>query len=272
MKLGVGVNIFSGIEFLKPSLINLRKCVDYIVGIYDPVSLTGEEAPSYYIPLLNLLKEEKLFDVLIENEFTPITKFTGSDCCIRIQQLKRKKYERARCVALQKKCSHFLGIDTDEFYDERQLNNIKGLIEKSNYDVTICCLFDYVHSPLYRSKDVSKLHVPFIFKCDLPFNGFSYPVLVDYSRTVKAKNFHIFNKDDVIMHHMTGVRYNKLEMKRKFQGHSHFNGSGEKDKKAFLEFVNSVNELKYDKVEDKFGILKYWKDEFTPFYNKYMMV
>jgi len=82
MKLGVGYIAFTGAEFLKPSLQNIRPFADHIVVVYSNISHTGDSAPKYLEPLVKGLEEEGLIDELICLDMTPT--FVGdSDLMMR---------------------------------------------------------------------------------------------------------------------------------------------------------------------------------------------
>jgi hypothetical protein len=259
MKLGVGVNIFSGLELLEPALLQIREHVHYIVGVFDRVSFEGDQPPPYYFSLLEILKNKGLIDDLIEHTFN-ITYVP-----LEAQSLQREKSELGRKRALENECTHYLNMDCDEFYNARQFK--ESLQKAKDYEFTITCLFDYVKSPICRAKTISKLHCPFLIDINKRYMPCNYPVLLDLSRTVSTNNYYIFNPDDLVMHHFTGVRFNEIEIERKFQGHSHYMRMNESNRLDFYKILKGVDSSNYIQVEDQFNILKYWNTEFSNIYN-----
>lgn len=264
MKLGIGYLIFSGAELLKPAIQQVRKHAHYIVGLYSLKSNEGFDAPLYLEPLMKKLKKEGLFDEIIQTE--PEFSFDP----VRLQYLHRIRYNQGRIICGQNNCSHYMVCDSDEFYDTAQFG--KFLLKKRNSSFYISNILEYVKNPLFVSKGVSKLYVPFIHKIQLEYNPKHYSVLMDLSRTVISDDYTILTKEEMIMHHMTAVRFNKKELRRKFQGHSHFMRIGQD---GFNKYENAIynadkNDAYLKLDEDKFGIIKYWKEEFQDFYKYYM--
>lgn len=262
MKLGIGLNIFSSVELLKPALLQVRKFAYHIVGVFNKTSFNGDPAPDYYLPLLQQLLEEKLIDRLVEHHITP-TKVP-----IQMQKMQREKYEIARRVLVEKGCSHLLNMDCDEFWEKENFANAMNFVSK--YSFSISNLWNYVGTPCYRERTVAKLHVPFIQKSNHIMQPWHFPQLLDLSRTIETSNFIVIPSNIICMHHMTGVRFNELELQRKFQGHAHFLGEGSSGRSDYIQRMRNPNKDIYDEVPDRFGILEYWKNEFTPFYQKYM--
>lgn len=262
MKLGVGFNIFNGEEFLKPALLNVQGIADVVIVMYSSVSLTGTNSSPFLQPLINNLKKERLIDVAIECK-SEIYK-DGS----LIQNGKRKKYEVGRKIAQQMGCTHFMLRDCDEFYDKLRLK--KALSYLNQYDLLIAPIYDYIGNPPMRSKNITKLKVPVAHRCDLRYQACQYPVLMDLGRTVLTPRYKILYSDELVMHHFTGTRYNAKEVKRKFEGHSHFTRLGTSEQNTYIQRIMNPEPVLYDKVrEDCFGILRYWETEWKLFYEQY---
>lgn len=261
MKIGAGFNVFSGGEFLKPTLLNIREQADFIVVMYQLVSITATKAPHYLMPLLKQLKSEGLVDKLIECK--PNIFNTG----IKVQDAKRIKYEIGRQECIRQGCTHFMLRDCDEFYDPQQLE--ATLSNLQNYDLVLAPIYDYVKTPLLRAKDINTLHVPAIHDIRCKYQSRKFSVLLDLGRTVLAENPKICNRNELAMHHFTGVRFNLREMQRKFEGHSHFINQGKQGQEKYLADIENTLETRYKKVDDIFGIQAYWDNEFREFYERY---
>ena len=263
MKIGVGYLIFSGAELLKPAIMQIRPHVDYVVGLYSTKSNCGDDAPAFLKPLVESLREQGLLDEIIE--FNP----SKEKCIYKLQDCERDRYEIGREICQVKGCTHYMTCDCDEFYDSKQFSQTVNMnLTKDFYAVR---LRDYVKSPFYRAKQLSRLHVPFIHKIECPYEKKNYSVLMDTGRTVRANSFEVLSPKQIIMHHFTAVRFCRLEMIRKFQGHSHFTRLGGKEKEVYMNKIyNADSDQEYEKIEDIFGVQKYWNEEFRSFYNMCM--
>lgn len=263
MKLGIGFNIFSGGELLKPACLNARQFSDCIVVMFSPVSDSGTVAPKFIKPLLDELLKEKLIDKIIECNLGVVTN------CINVQNLNRARFELGRQYCLEQGCTHFMGRDCDEFYLSEQFKQV--LQEAEDYDVLIVRILDYINNPLLRAKSPSPLHVPLLHKISNHYIPKHFPVLIDLARTVNAETFKIFSDKEILMHHFTGVRFNKKELIRKFEGHSHFIRLGEAGVEEYLERVLYPDMKTYEVISnDIFGVKSYWENEFKLFYERYM--
>lgn len=258
MKIGVGINIFSGVEFLKPVLLSLRNNVDYIVGSYSTKSYTGNPVAPYVLPICHQLLKEGLLDKLV-----------GFDSSIKtdIHTKGRLNYENSKKECVKAGCTHFMPYDCDEFYTSEGLQNIRKVAETN--EIVICKLVEYINKPIYQIKVETPLHVCALHKIECPMQIAQYGVLLDTSRTALGKPFVIMDKSKVAMHHFTAVRFNIDEIKRKFDGHAHFIRLGEVAKNNYIKEMTTEDLNRCKIVEDPFGILKYWETEFKGFYEKY---
>lgn len=256
MKLGVAFNVFSGLEFLRPAAKNVRPFADYIVGVYSKQSNQGHPAPSYMMPLLISLVKEKLLDDVVEHLITP------SDMPIDMQGIQRSKRQLGQECCRREGCTHLMSRDCDEFYIPKQF--VRALEYLNQYQLLICGLCDYVGSPLLRSKALTPLHVSVVQDINCQFAPKDFGVLQDHERTIETSSFKILSRTELLMHHFTAVRYNQDELKRKFQGHSHFMRLGDKAVNDYSQMIGEAQAGgKYDAVEDVFGIQHYWNDGFA---------
>lgn len=255
MHLGVSYCVFSGLELLKPSLLNIRPFADYIAVVWSDISSTGEKAPSYTLPLLNSLVEEHLIDELIE--FHP--KIVSDPQ--QMQDNCRLKREIGRLACLQAGCTQHLIRDCDEFHNPIQLKNV--LDHYPDVDCSLTLIHEYVYNPVTKVKQTSGLYVPFLQKIDKRLQPRMRPfgVMCDGGRTVaNVKSWRIYQESELVLHHYTFVRYNEEEMKRKYQGHGHCHRVGTLDK--FLNWTKRFRPEELENVPDTFGIQKYWDEEF----------
>lgn len=259
MKLGVSFNIFSGLELLKPSIMNIRAKASYVVGVYSVISSAGDPCAEYLQDLISDLLKDRLLDEAVL--FTP--KITSiADEMILNHKAKR---EVGKSICWKKGCSHFMAKDCDEFYLTEQIEKQWKVLE--TYDVCLAPLIDYIRSPLLRAS-VSILHLPVCHKINLNYEPCHYPVLVDQGRMVKGRTIKVFSASDLSMHHFSSVRINEQEMLRKRQGHSCYNRMTESSfKESVRDSVQSrpvkeISDSNLTKVGDIFNIVSYWEGEF----------
>lgn len=258
MKLGVGYNVFSGAELLKPSILCVRDLAAHIIVVYSRKSIIGTDAPAYLLPLLDDLQKQGLVDQLIEIEHDQ------TDEPLQIQAEKRRKYELARTAALQKECTHFMGRDCDEFFGTSSLRHALDIYGQD--EMVVCPVLDYVKRPTLRSSRAGPLHVTVFHQCGIAYGPLKTEALIDLSRTVKASKVRILRGSELAMHHMTGVRLDANEMNRKFEGHSHFCSKGQASKEEYLKMMRQVDVGTYEACDDVFGIETYWKGEFRKYH------
>lgn len=230
MKLGLSYNLFDGEELLKSSILSVRDNCDYINIIYQKVSNLGNPCSNNVLDLLNDLRKESLIDQAYL--FEP-------DLSLPAGKNEIKKRNIGLKLAKQHGCSHFLSIDTDEFYDREQFRSAKEYIAKTKTEISACHFLNYIQEPIYQMEDLSFYCVPFISKIKY-FSKFresnQFPVLVDPSRKLNGKRFKYFEPDELVMHHMTYVRTN-LEVK--------FNNSSGKDTFVKSDVARMLNEWRY---------------------------
>lgn len=254
MRIGVSYGVFSGLELLKPSILNIRRFASHLVVVWSPYSSTGERAPKYMLPLLNDLLKSKLVDELVE--FRP--RIVRNP--VEMQDNCRLKREIGRLKCKEAGCSHHLIRDCDEFHEDSQFEKMLDVFP--TVDCTLSMIREYVYHPTKRLKKLSGLYVPAIQHIDKPLKKIRpFNVIVDMGRTVgDLKTWRMLKPNELLMHHLTFVRYNKEEMERKYQGHGHCHRVGTLEK--FIEWTNRFSEDEIETVEDKFGILDYWNGEF----------
>ena len=216
-KLGVAYNLFDGEELLFFSVKQIRKQVDYIVVIWQKTSNNGEIAEDNVELLLQDLKEHNLIDNYYCYE--PMLNKSAS-------YNERLKRDTGLKYVKNAGCSHFLCMDVDEFYDEKEFVFAKNYIFNNNIKSSACSILEYIKKPeyliengyLYNNNFGSRycFYVPFIMdisELDINEKEFHkaeyFPVLVDPTRRLNGNlKFYLFSKHDLVMHHMSTVRKN----------------------------------------------------------------
>lgn len=134
-----------------------------------------------------------------------------------------RKREQGRVACLQAGCSHFMSMDTDEFYEAKQLRHILQTMLKGGpdgqYQAALCKMRYYCKSARYELLPLDEGNfVSAIFVCNrlMPFRlACPYPVLVDPTRRIdRLTRVKIFDRSECEMHHMSLVR---RDIGRKFR-------------------------------------------------------
>jgi len=212
MKLGVSYIVFDGIELLESSIAQIRPHVEYINVIYQKRSWFDAELPTYSLSILTSLKNKGLIDELTCFEkFIPL-KDKASSSIVKAKEYERSKRERGLANCLTNRCTHFLCMDVDEFYEPDKFIQAKNEIKQKGYTATAVRFINYVNLPtLHRGFD--SMRVPFICKIDHGTRmGASFFVKCDHTRGIRnglAGN-HEFPHTQIIMHHMETVRKDLL--------------------------------------------------------------
>lgn len=189
MRLGCIINVWDGEEHLRGSMECLRDHVDVFIIVTQNVSNFGE----HYSPTL---------DVAGFN--TVIVKYTPAFNAGAINETNKRNLGLE--VAKAEKCTHFLHMDTDEYYED--FGKAKRDYIKSGLGGSVCKIYTYFKKPEWRCDREDGYFVPFIHrlradsKCT-PRN--KYPFYVDPTRRVNETDVILL---DIHMHHMSWVREN----------------------------------------------------------------
>ena len=204
MKLGISYSVWDGEELLEASLKSVRKNCDYINIVWQKYSWYGEPCSENLEKFLNTLKEKGLVDEIIL--FEPDLQKTSNLNELNKRNLGLKYVKKA-------KCTHFLTMDTDEFYKNDEFLNAKNYILKYGITHSICRITTYTRIN-YREVEPAEYFVPFIHKINrfskLKMNACSpVPWLADATRQLPVNIFsNICTLHNISMHHYVGVRKN----------------------------------------------------------------
>jgi hypothetical protein len=229
MKLSVSFNFFNGEELLFAAVQNIRDVVDHISIIYQELSNQGSKISDNALSTLERLKEANLVDDFIN--FTP-------DFNIPAGMNEYRKRDVGLESAKVNRCTHFLSMDADEFYEKERFIEAKAKIMQDNISCSVVPSYFYIKKPIYRSLRLDATKVCFIVKIDknlvfqygqefLEKNVDSTRRLINNSGTYK-----FFNEDEICMHHMSYVRD---ELSSKLT-----NSSNAKNNMVFMNRVNDA--------------------------------
>lgn len=204
MKLCASYNVFDGEELLEWSIRSVRESVEHINLLYQVRSNSGAEASPGLEDLVHDLKARGLVDEVARYE-PALDRKPGWN--------HRKKRNLGLRLAKKRRCTHFMTMDVDEFYDRSQFDACKRFVEEKKVTHSACRFVNYIQKPQYRLEGYSFYFVPFIFRIGLfsRLGGGYFPVLVDPTRRLRnplelRPRFRYFHEDELVMHHMTLVR------------------------------------------------------------------
>lgn len=247
MKLGIGFNVFSGLELLEPAIMNCRDQADYIILVYQLTSNTGVQAPEYIMDFLDSLKG--LVDGFHQYE-PPVKPATTR----QVIDNNIEKREIARQLSKVNGCTHFQCRDCDEFYIQDEFEKVKEISE--SIPLTYGHLYEYLFSPMSRKNKAADFYVPFIHDVELPYTRNLWSCKVDPGRRVAVNistDGTMIPESVCTMHHMTRVRLNEESLRYKFKSHSIF------QQKSKIEWLLH-EKAKMVTEPDRFGIYNYWQD------------
>ena len=184
-------------DLLRKSIVNICPVVDLVIVIYSTRSNRGEERE-----FLQEVNDPKVVYVNVE----PIRHFSPA----QNETMKRNAgldYARANL------CTHFLVMDSDEFYLCADVEREKERMERENLNGLVCGLRVYVKEPTLWCEDHTL--VPFIQKLtpEVSLGDYRhYPFTYDKDRrchidpTRRPSHVSRVGWSDVVMHHFSYVR------------------------------------------------------------------
>lgn len=248
MKIGVSYIAFDGVELLASSIAQIREHVNYINVVYQDTSWFGKGMSQVDHKELIRLKESKVIDELIKFETFSHLKDKSTASIIKAKEFERRKRQLGLTHCLRQKCTHFLGMDVDEFYDGKEFSQAKLQILKNGWDRTAVRFINYVKVPtLHRGYDSSR--VPFICRLTSAATmGRSFFVRCDPTRGINngGKKHHEFSTALIKMHHMETVRRDLIT---KYESTTR----GIFQRSRITELVNRINQVNESTSTFDFG-------------------
>lgn len=210
MKLSISFNFFNGEEHLLHSIKNIRPVCDHLSIVYQSISNHGNQISPVALAVLNKIKELGLADDII---------FFEPDLEVHPSINEFRKRSIGANLAKKKGYTHFLSMDSDEFYIQSEFEKAKAFIVKNNVTYSVVSSFFYLHKPIWRSALPDNTCVSFISKLDDQWvhkrAGYFPKDFVDPTRrfTNKNGNFKVFDVGAISMHHMNFVRSDNFKSK-----------------------------------------------------------
>lgn len=161
-KIGVSYSVWDGEELLEASIKTIRSQVDYVNVVWQKKSWYGKPCDAGLEPLLNNLKEQRLVDELIFfepdlNKLAPLNECTKRNLGLR--------------HAKKAGCTHFMTMDTDEFYITSEFAAAKQFVLENDLTHTACNIYNYADET-HRQIGRCGFFVPFLYKIG-PFSKLS---------------------------------------------------------------------------------------------------
>ena len=262
MRLGVSYNLFDGEELLEHSIRCIREKVDYISIVYQTVSNYGHACSDDLIDTLNRLKSMGLVDEL--QIYTP-KMFSRDKNNASYNELEKRNI--GLNISRRNNCTHHMSIDCDEFYVPEQFEYMKATFAEGDYDSAVCHYTNYYNDSIYKIDETHhEAYVSTIYRVNddtaYTFRSKNSPVKIDPTRKTNNKNYIVFDRLEVEMHHMSIVR---KDLRRKYMS-STYNKHGFKDvesaircydrweypEKAISPHGGSFNLTKIDRIFSEF--------------------
>ena len=258
MKLGVAYNLFDGEELLAASARSIRPAVDFIVVIYQNVSNLGELRGEPIEPLLERLRKEGLIDAYYLHEPDLGASATDNERCKRMSGM---------AVCRANGCTHFIGVDVDEFFRADELRAAREEIRMNGVDVSAVSVVEYVKAPEYRllsnylfppGQIDYCFYMPFIMRIRRSLfwedgRWTRFPCLADPTRGfVRSGRFYLFPKHQIAMHHMSTVR---RDLNRKYRNSTYVENGMNPTVERMIQLVESFDFEKSRTLPDDFAFL-----------------
>lgn len=200
MYLSASYNYFNGEEHFIASIRALRAEIDHISVVWQDVSNAGEPINEAARDMLSEASRLGFIDEIIH--FSPDFRKKRRANELRKRQIGLEAARRANAT-------HFLSLDTDEFYRADEVRLAKRLIEENGWKSTSVETFLHLRRPIYRAKDTTCCC--FITRIDdhTQMGAPEFPCEnVDSTRrmTATSEAHHHFEPRVVAMYHMNFVR------------------------------------------------------------------
>ena len=228
MKLGAAYNLFDGEELLEASILSIKQNVDYVCVVYQETSNFGIKCNESLLPCLFKLRNAGLIDELIpyipktfsleEKKQLVSSRATGLDLGGATPETisdtffnEMTKREMGRLACEKAACTHFMSMDTDEFYLTNELFNLKQLVQKRGYEGVLAKMryfFKYPECELLPLDEENCVPVMYEIRKNLKFRlSVPYPFMIDPTRRLaECRLLYVCPRTDLVMYHYSFVR------------------------------------------------------------------
>jgi hypothetical protein len=192
MKLAAVYNVWDGLEHLNKSINLIYAHVDHVVIVWQTVSNFGEVNPETAIAVQIMVAR---YPKVTHLYYQPDLKQQG-------HQNERNKRMIGWAKAKELGCSHFVFMDTDEYYPDFAQGK-QEFIDRG-LDTSYCKLITYFKEPTYILDPLEAYFVPFICTTNVKTIGGGFPAYCDPTRGVSPAGR--CAELSIKMHHMSYVR------------------------------------------------------------------
>ena len=199
-------SVFNGEELLKSSILSIKESVDYIGVMYQTKSNYGNTNDNLNKEIDKLLKEGLIDEAIEYHPLEVEDKMMSGTFNI----LKKRNMALDRCRELG--CTHFLSLDTDEFYKKEEFARAVEIVKKHDLDSCFCEMKVYFKYPQCElTPDWRGYYVPFLYKIREGishkfFDDWDENIFVDNCRRMEIGKSYIFSRNELEMHHYSYVR------------------------------------------------------------------
>lgn len=202
MQLAAIYNVWDGLEHFENSILSIRKSVDFVVVVWQKTSNWGVESQDVERVVLEL-KAKGLIDVDIQLE----PKHSVFEDWRFAQAHEKLKRQTGLNKAKELGATHFLSIDTDEFYDPIKFRKAKEYIEAEDIEASAVKIRIFYKRVDWCLNKFDETLCPFICKLN-PHTKTGIKrcnVQIDPTRST-AKTYTVLEPEMLIMRHLSWVR------------------------------------------------------------------
>ena len=208
MKLGINYMVFDGEELLEFAIKSIRDQVDFVSVIWQNLSYFGNKSNLKLENTINKLKQ----DGLVDN----VTHYT-QDLNLHFKQNELNIRNLGLDLSIENGCTHHISSDVDEFYLSDHLIYAKQ--EMKDHDCSIISIINYYKQPDYIIYPDQQHFCTFIHPVSNRYEiSKTFPYGVEHTRRhTQCNNCKIFEKNEIVVHHMSYVR---KDIKKKLENSS----------------------------------------------------
>lgn len=204
MKLAAVYNVWDNWEMVEPSIESIYGGVDVVIVVAQRLSNWGKMAPVWQKLFLERMVRSGKIDELVWME----PKFEGKSWKLA-QGWEKAKRQKGIDLSVEMGCTHFVGMDADEFYRPYEFQWMRKKIDEDDYLRSCghaCKIQVYYKDPGLKVEGLDNTWVPFI--CPLPARTGRISkanVLIDPTR-ITVDRYHPIDEREMVMHHMSWIR------------------------------------------------------------------
>ena len=252
-KVGVSYSVWDGEELLEFAIRSIRSEVDYINVVWQHLSWYGSPCKPELESHLLGLKAKGLIDELL---------FFDPDLTRSPNLNETSKRNVGLEAARRAGCTHFLTLDTDEFFEEKEFREAVDYVVENGITHSACNQIIYIDVH-HRESLPADWFAPFVYRIDrgqsFVCNAFGgRPWLIDPSKEIPiTSRSKVCFMGKVRMHHFCGVRKDldrKMENSSALQNPQMVQLHKERVAQAAQNVVCGLESGDYVKVHNRFGI------------------